>query len=194
MATIKRIKTVFQFRRAKTEEWELNKDIVPASGEPCYDTDLKTLKIGDGSTTYEKLPVIGGGEGGDTSALQAEINALKSTIEVLQADVDNVETNVSDMQEQVGDTNIVEVQESVTQITENVTNLTQQIETTNTEIVTIQETLENKADAETVTELQTVVEQKVDQETVETLKTDLQTYVDEQIKNIGSGNIDDGEI
>lgn len=188
------IKTVFQFRRSTTAEWELNKDIIPAAGEPCYDLDLKTLRIGDGVTTYENLPVIGNVETGDTSELQAEIEAIKNAMETLQTDIDNVETNVTDIQEQVGETNIVEVQESVTQMTENISNLTTQIETTNTEIVTIQETLDTKADAETVTELQTVIEQKVDVEAVKVLKTDLQTYVDEQIKNIESGSIDDGEI
>ena len=172
------IKTVFQFRRSHTAEWDLNKDIVPAAGEPCYDLDLKTLRIGDGTTKYKDLPVIGNVEAGDTGNLQAEIEAIKAAMETLQTDIDNVETNVSDIQEQVGETDIVEVQASVTQITESVSNLTTQIETTNTEIVTIQETLENKADIEAV----------------ETLKTDLQTYVDEQIKNVGSGSIDDGEI
>lgn len=188
------IKTVFQFRRSTTAEWELNKDIIPAAGEPCYDLDLKTLRIGDGTSHYKDLPVIGNVEAGDTSVLQAEINAIKSLMEDMQEDIDNVETNVSDVKEQVGETNVVEVYESVTQITENVTNLTTQIEQTNTEIVNIQDALETKANAETVTELQTVVEQKVDAETVEALKTDLRTYVDEQIKNVSPGSIDDGEI
>lgn len=188
------IKTIFQFRRSSTAEWELNKDIIPAAGEPCYDLDLKTLRIGDGVSHYKDLPVIGNVEAGDTSGLQAEIEAIKNLMETLQTDVDAMEENVSDMQEQVGETNIVEVHENVVQIIENVTNLTSQIEQTNTEIVTIHETLEAKADAETVTELQTVIEQKVDVETVEVLKTDLQTYVDEQIRNIESGSIDDGEI
>lgn len=183
------IKTIFQFRRSTTAEWELNKDIIPAAGEPCYDLDLKTLRIGDGVSHYKDLPIIGNVEAGDTGDWQAEIEAIKNAMEILQTDVDNVEMNVSGIQEQVGETNIVEVQTSVTQITENVNNLATQIETTNNEIVTIHGTLETKADAETVTELQTIVEQKVDIETVETLKTDLQTYVDEQIKNI-----DDGEI
>lgn len=188
------IKTVFQFRRSHTAEWELNKDIIPAAGEPCYDLDLKTLRIGDGTTKYKDLPVVGNVEAGDTSNLQAEIEAIKNAMEVIQEDIDNVETNVSDIQDQVGETNIVDVQESVTKITENVNNLTTLIETTNTDIVTIQETLEGKADAGAITELQTIIEQKVDVETVETLKTDLQVYVDEKIKNIETGNIDDGEI
>ena len=59
MATTTVIKTRFQFRRATTAEWEVNKDTVPYAGEPCYDLDLKTLKIGDGVTTYENLIAIG---------------------------------------------------------------------------------------------------------------------------------------
>ena len=54
------IKMVIQFRRDTTANWLLNKDVIPAAGEPCFDLDAKTLKIGDGETTYEHLPVIGG--------------------------------------------------------------------------------------------------------------------------------------
>lgn len=57
-----RIKTVFQFRRATTEEWILHKDVIPAAGEPCFDLTAHTLKIGDGIHTYENLPQIGGVE------------------------------------------------------------------------------------------------------------------------------------
>ena len=56
------IKTIFQFRRSTTEEWLLNKDVVPAAGEPCFDLTAHTLKIGDGKLTYENLPTIGGVE------------------------------------------------------------------------------------------------------------------------------------
>lgn len=58
MAT-KIIKTVIQFRRDTAANWETNKAVVPAAGEPCYDLDNKTLRIGDGTTAYENLPVIG---------------------------------------------------------------------------------------------------------------------------------------
>lgn len=54
------IRTVIAFRRAHTDEWLQYKDVVPAAGEPCYDLDLHTLKVGDGVLTYENLPVIGG--------------------------------------------------------------------------------------------------------------------------------------
>lgn len=59
MATIK---TVFQFRRGTTAEWLANKGTIPAPGEPCFDLDLHTLKIGDGELDYEHLPAIGGVE------------------------------------------------------------------------------------------------------------------------------------
>ena len=56
------VKTIFQLRRGSTEEWLANKDVVPAAGEPCFDLDKFTLRIGDGTTTYENLPEIGGSE------------------------------------------------------------------------------------------------------------------------------------
>lgn len=60
MATTTTIKTIFQFRRAHTSEWEQHKTVIPAAGEPCFDLDLNTLKIGDGEKTYEELDAIGG--------------------------------------------------------------------------------------------------------------------------------------
>lgn len=51
-----------QLRRATTAEWEANKSVVPAAGEPCFDIELNTLKIGDGTKTYEELKSIGGAE------------------------------------------------------------------------------------------------------------------------------------
>ena len=155
------IKTVFQFRRDTTANWELYEDIVPEAGEPCYDIDLKTLRIGDGVTSYKDLRVIGGEED------------LHAAIEQLQT--------------QVGDTNIVEIQE-------NYTNLTTQVDAVNTEVTAMQQTLETKADAETVSQLQTVVEQKLDVEAVEELETELKTYIDELMKTADVGSMDGGVI
>lgn len=56
------LKTVFQFKRDTAANWLTNKDVIPAAGEPCYDLDAETLKIGDGVTTYENLPAIHAGE------------------------------------------------------------------------------------------------------------------------------------
>jgi len=44
-----------RFRRDKTENWQKNKDVIPEAGEPCFDVDLSTLKIGDGDTPYDEL-------------------------------------------------------------------------------------------------------------------------------------------
>lgn len=194
MAVAKRILTVFQFRRATNAEWELNKNVIPAAGEPCYDLDLKTLRIGDGNTSYENLPVIGGVElASDGKSIIVQNGALSL------AGFDEAEAGTSPRKAADGTiewavADVTILQQDITNVTENITNLTEQMETTNTQVTTIQETLETKANAETVTELKTVVENKVDTETVEVLKTDLQTYVDEKIKTVESGNIDDGEI
>lgn len=122
------IKMVIQFRRDTTENWNLNKDIVPAAGEPCFDLDQNTLKIGDGKTTYENLKPIGGvtisTDGKSVvfkdGALQlagfdaAEVGAhprkasdgtlewvVPSTevIDKLQSDVDSLKISVSTLQE-----------------------------------------------------------------------------------------------
>lgn len=68
MAATKVIKSIIQFRRATTAEWEQYKTVVPAAGEPCFDTDLGTLKIGNGVKTYEQLSVIGGQGAASVSA------------------------------------------------------------------------------------------------------------------------------
>ena len=56
------LRTVIQFKRDTSANWVANKDIIPAAGEPCYDVNAGTLKIGDGATTYENLPAIYAGE------------------------------------------------------------------------------------------------------------------------------------
>ena len=58
----KTLRTVIQFKRDTSANWVTNKDVIPAAGEPCYDVNACTLKIGDGVTTYENLPAIYAGE------------------------------------------------------------------------------------------------------------------------------------
>lgn len=60
MPNAETMKTTIQLRRDTTANWMVNKDTVPAEGEPCYDLELGILKIGDGTTTYENLPEISG--------------------------------------------------------------------------------------------------------------------------------------
>jgi hypothetical protein len=54
------VKMIIQFRRDTTANWEQYKHIVPAAGEPCFDIELGTLKIGDGVTTVSALDFING--------------------------------------------------------------------------------------------------------------------------------------
>ena len=49
------IKTVFQFRRATTDEWEIVNPIL-REGEPAYDITAKKHKIGDGKSKWTDLP------------------------------------------------------------------------------------------------------------------------------------------
>lgn len=72
------IKTVFQFRRGTTAEWLANKDTKPAAGEPCFDIELNTLKIGNGVDTYENLRPINGVQFKvENGSLVLEDNTLK---------------------------------------------------------------------------------------------------------------------
>ena len=58
MATIN---TRIQFRRDIAANWEAVKDtVVPAAGEPCFETDTGVFKIGDGVKTYGELEPISG--------------------------------------------------------------------------------------------------------------------------------------
>lgn len=133
----KRITTIFQFRRAKTAEWLANKDVIPAAGEPCFDLELHTLRIGDGVLTYENLPVIGGVDvkieadgnsvvvdndvfklmGFDAAAVGAqprkgEDGKLEWVVPSTEV-IDNLKSEVSSLQ-----TNVTNIQSSVEEIKE----------------------------------------------------------------------------
>ena len=59
----KTLVTTIQVRRDTAANWETNKTVVPAAGEPCFETDTGVLKVGDGVTTYENLSAIGADAG-----------------------------------------------------------------------------------------------------------------------------------
>jgi hypothetical protein len=80
LVSVKKIKTIFQFRRATFEEWLLHKDVIPADGEPCFVIDKNILKIGDGVTTFENLEPINGAKfeiAADGKSIVLEDNILK---------------------------------------------------------------------------------------------------------------------
>ncbi len=51
----KLFKTRIQVRRDTTANWLLNKDVIPAEGEPCLDLDTGVVVYGNGTDTYEAL-------------------------------------------------------------------------------------------------------------------------------------------
>lgn len=140
------IKTVFQFRRDTTINWERYKDTIPAAGEPCYDLDLKTFRIGDGTTTYENLPVICGVE-----------------------NIDDMYELIEELQMQIGDTNVVEMQENFTNLTTQVnTEITDMQQTlvakADASIVSeLQTIVERKLDAEAVDGLEMELKKYIDE-------------------------------
>ena len=58
-----KIRTVI--RNAAEQDWT-DANVVPDKGELVYASDVNTLKIGDGITSYTNLPAISGGSGGTT--------------------------------------------------------------------------------------------------------------------------------
>lgn len=99
----KTMKTKIQVRRDTTANWLTNKDVVPAAGEPCFDLELGTLKIGDGVTSYENLKEISGGQAAhyegvkgdgesdtDTAGQQPRINAAGTALEWYTPDTSTV--------------------------------------------------------------------------------------------------------
>lgn len=203
MAVIKKITTVFQFRRGTTAEWEANKNIVPAAGEPCFNLTTGTLKIGDGVTTYENLKVIGGATISD-DGITLIVEDLRADVDELQELVGNTSVadqissamkdvaTITELQEVINNVTVLESQ--VTTSNDSVIEMQSIVEKNNTIVTELKTTVEQKADKETVTELQTIVEQKVDNSVVEQMSAELKTYVNEQIKLIETNSIDDGEI
>lgn len=97
MAEVKRYKVIFQFRRATTEQWSLNEDEIPYAGEPCYDLNLGTLKIGDGRTPYRDLKAISGASISD-DGLSLVVQDLQEDISEIQNLIGNksVSSQISD--------------------------------------------------------------------------------------------------
>lgn len=201
MAVVKKIKTVFQFRRSTTEEWELNKNLIPAAGEPCYDLNLKTLRIGDGTSTYENLPVVGGAElsvDGETLILEngaVTISGFDAAeagsyirkgadgsiewVEIptagdLQSELENIKAEMAAVQEDVSSVQEQVGETDVAAVQESVVQMTQNVTNLTTQI--------EQQTTELVT-IQETLENKADAEKVVELQTVIEQKVDEETVN-----------
>ena len=146
------LKMRIQLRRDTTANWVQYKDVIPAAGEPCFDLDLHTLKIGDGTTTYENLPTIGGVDvsadgkslvladgtfklaGFDAAAVNAQprknadgnlewVVPSNETLDGLQTIVAGLQTDVANLQ-----TGVANIQEILTPSDEGAKTLLERIE------------------------------------------------------------------
>ena len=108
-------KIVFQLRRATTEEWKSNENVIPYEGEPCYDLDLCTLKIGDGKTPYKDLKIIGGASISD-DGLFLIVENLQSDVDELQELVgkDSIDTKIDEaIDDIIDDTELQDILNSI---------------------------------------------------------------------------------
>lgn len=114
MAEINKIKVVFQFRRATTEEWSLNEDEIPYAGEPCYDLDLGTLKIGNGVTPYRDLKIISGASISDDgiSLIVEDIKELQNLVGETSV-ADQIANAISEISYTIDEAELQEILDSV---------------------------------------------------------------------------------
>lgn len=96
--------TRIQIRRDTSTNWSVNNP-TPANGEPCYETDTRKFKIGDGVTKYTNLPYQGGGSGGggatiDDSTISSTSTWSSSKINSTKNDIyDAIKANKTELSE-----------------------------------------------------------------------------------------------
>lgn len=158
MASVKIVKTVIQIRRDTEANWLINKDLIPAAGEPCLTLDGKfagQVKYGDGVQTWEQLKYSGvaniEGDGktiavsnGIASLIGSETATAGQSFRI-SADGTGLEWYTPSATEE-----IVQVQESITNLETNVTSLQEIVNNNATTVTNLQEIISGKADASNV--------------------------------------------
>lgn len=141
------LKMKIQFRRDTTANWELYKDVVPVAGEPCFDLDLGTLKIGDGVKTYGQLEPIGGN---GSVALSADGNSIVLSDGVFKlAGFDAAETGAQPRKKSDGTLEwVVPSSETLDGLQTIVSGLQTDVSDLQTDVSAIQEILTPSADGE----------------------------------------------
>ena len=94
--------TRIQLRRDTAANWAA-KNPIPAQGEPCYETDTRKLKIGDGSTKYNNLSYIeGGGSSGGGTTTTVSDNGIRGDYESRYGIIDSPNGILTDSQDSDG--------------------------------------------------------------------------------------------
>lgn len=89
--------TRIQVRRDTAANWVVNKDVIPAAGEPCMETDTGVVKFGDGVTTYENLPAIGANAGSTATHYEGTREDDETDAEVIERVLDGASPNKDDI-------------------------------------------------------------------------------------------------
>lgn len=89
--------TRIQVRRDTAANWVVNKDVIPAAGEPCMETDTGVVKFGDGVTTYENLPAIGANAGSTATHYEGTREGDETDAEVIERVLSGTSPNKDDI-------------------------------------------------------------------------------------------------
>ena len=89
--------TRIQVRRDTAANWVVNKDVIPAAGEPCMETDTGVVKFGDGVTTYENLPAIGANAGSTVTHYEGTREGDETDTEVIERVLSGAAPNKDDI-------------------------------------------------------------------------------------------------
>lgn len=186
--TEKILRMKIKLRRDTTANWELYKDIIPAAGEPCFDLDLGTLKIGDGIKTYEQLGVIGG-TGGVSVSADGESIVLSDSVFKL-AGFDTAETGAQPRKKSDGTLEwIVPSTDTVEGVQMTIAALQSDVSTLQTDVNDIQEILTPSAGESLLSRLE-AMENKMDG----TGEGSVDAKITDKINEFATNITDDGVV
>lgn len=91
------VQGIVLFRRDKSADWETNKTGVPKDGEPCWNSETHELRVGDGVTAYEDLPVIGANAGSTATHYEGIREGSETDAEVIARVLSGATPNKDDI-------------------------------------------------------------------------------------------------
>lgn len=91
------VQGIVLFRRDKSADWEANRTGVPKDGEPCWNSETHELRVGDGVTTYENLPVIGANAGSTAAHYEGVREGDETDAEVIERVLSGASPNKDDI-------------------------------------------------------------------------------------------------
>ena len=91
------VQGIVLFRRDTSADWETNKTGVPKDGEPCWNSETHELRVGDGVTAYENLPVIGAGAASTATHYEGIREGSETDAEVIERVLSGASPNKDDI-------------------------------------------------------------------------------------------------